>query len=79
MTSLHVCRVCDYCLFGLKMGIHLKNQVWKIGVKNDFFVFLSEIGSVFGELDGTPPPGIPWSSPTTTTTRSFQYLEGDFL
>ena len=62
MTSLHVCRVCDYCLFGLKMGIHLKSQVWKIGVKNDFFglklgQYLENwMAHPHREFLGVPPP-----------------------
>ena len=33
-----------------------------MGANND--IFWSEIGSGFGEPDGTPPPGIPRSTPS---------------
>ena len=43
------------------MGMDFKGLVWKMGVKND--ISWSEIGSGFGEQDGTLPPRISRSTP----------------
>ena len=43
------------------MGMDFRGQVRKRGEEND--IFWSEIGSGFGEPDGTPPPRIPRCTP----------------
>ena len=42
-------------------GYGFKRSGLKTGVKNK--IFLSEIGSGFGEPGGTRPPKIPWNTP----------------
>ena len=37
-----------------------------MGVEN--YIFWSVVGSGFGELGGTPPPRIPWSTPVPRDT-----------